>query len=242
MYLSRVSYNYRRKLGWVCAKSQLDGGSYKSHQQIWQLFSSEDKDLNTKKSPFLFREDYETINGVRKKFFLVLSKEAPKCLKDKNNRLHEIFDVKTKEFNPVLKKGMKLAFSLEVNATISTKKPTDKRGVRHDIIMHAKQKLKEEKINVKDIDLNEHIENVAISWLTDKKRCENWGISFHVTPIVKGWKSEKTSSHKNKISYSWIDYEGILVVEDPVKFLKVMEDGVGRSKAFGCGLFLIKKV
>ena len=234
MYLSRVTYK-DSSLGKACAFSRFKLGLYKSHQQIWQLFSNDS--IADGKSPFLFREEYKSINGKKKKHYYVLSKEMPK-------KLEKIFNIETKKFNPILKKGMKLGFVLRVNPTICVYKHGAKRGTRHDILMHAKKqlKLKEGEGHI-GLNLNEYFEKVAVSWLLDQKRLEKWGISFQVNPLVKGWKSEKTfNSTNNKISFTWVDYEGVLSVEDPELFMQVLQNGVGRAKAFGCGLFMIKRV
>jgi len=42
------------------------------------------------------------------------------------------------------------------------------------------------------------------------------------------------------LHYSTVDYKGILNVTDVAKFKETLEIGVGRAKALGCGLLLIK--
>jgi CRISPR system Cascade subunit CasE len=44
------------------------------------------------------------------------------------------------------------------------------------------------------------------------------------------------------ISFLSVDYSGILKVTDPEKFTAALTTGIGRAKAFGCGLLLIKRV
>ena len=39
-----------------------------------------------------------------------------------------------------------------------------------------------------------------------------------------------------------LDISGVLIVEDPVRFLAAQAAGFGRARAFGCGLMLIRRV
>jgi CRISPR system Cascade subunit CasE len=38
-----------------------------------------------------------------------------------------------------------------------------------------------------------------------------------------------------------LDFEGVLEVTDPVRFLAALANGFGRARAFGCGLMLIRR-
>lgn len=42
------------------------------------------------------------------------------------------------------------------------------------------------------------------------------------------------------IQFSSVDYSGVLVVNEPMLFLRRLIQGYGKSRAFGCGLMLIK--
>ena len=37
-----------------------------------------------------------------------------------------------------------------------------------------------------------------------------------------------------------LDFEGVLEVDDVAEFLKKLAAGIGRARAFGCGLMLIR--
>ena len=43
------------------------------------------------------------------------------------------------------------------------------------------------------------------------------------------------------IRFSTVDFEGVLIVRDPVRFLAKVELGFGPQKAFGCGLMLLRR-
>ena len=41
--------------------------------------------------------------------------------------------------------------------------------------------------------------------------------------------------------FSVLDFEGVLEVTDPMRFLAALVNGFGRARAFGCGLMLIRR-
>lgn len=46
--------------------------------------------------------------------------------------------------------------------------------------------------------------------------------------------------HPATDQFSSVDYTGMLTVTDPGLFLQRLSQGYGKSRAFGCGLMLIK--
>lgn len=45
---------------------------------------------------------------------------------------------------------------------------------------------------------------------------------------------------RQMIQFSSVDYSGVLVVNDPERFLQRLAVGFGKSRAFGCGMMMIK--
>lgn len=43
------------------------------------------------------------------------------------------------------------------------------------------------------------------------------------------------------MSFSTLDFDGMLVVREPAAFLSAVVRGFGASKAYGCGLMLIRR-
>ena len=43
------------------------------------------------------------------------------------------------------------------------------------------------------------------------------------------------------MSYSTLDFEGMLTVINPASFLPAIARGFGAAKAYGCGLMLIRR-
>ncbi|WP_438864529.1 type I-E CRISPR-associated protein Cas6/Cse3/CasE [Neptunicella sp.] len=200
-------------------------GAYASHQLIWQLFTEQAK------RDFLFREEIG-INGLPE--FFVLSAVEPQA----NGG---VFNVQSKPFSPVLQTGKRLAFKLRVNPTIYSKDSSGK-GKRHDVLMHAKYQFKGNK-SVDKAQLNDVMNQAAIDWITDNKRLDNWGFQLDAIPEVERYdqrKSSKASGHQ--VQFSSVDFQGLLTVVDPQKFIDQMCAGFGRAKSMGCGLMLIRLI
>ena len=50
----------------------------------------------------------------------------------------------------------------------------------------------------------------------------------------------RRENSRQLIQFSSVDYTGMLTVTDPGLFLQRLSQGYGKSRAFGCGLMLIK--
>ncbi|MCI0421919.1 MAG: type I-E CRISPR-associated protein Cas6/Cse3/CasE [Acidobacteria bacterium] len=48
--------------------------------------------------------------------------------------------------------------------------------------------------------------------------------------------------HGKKIELSTLDFEGVLLVTEPDRFLRALLSGIGPAKAFGCGLMLVRRI
>lgn len=233
MYLSRVRF-----LPGNTAHNALQAiqrkGSYASHQLLWQLFTEQQQ------RNFLFRE--EQANGLFSQQgmpeYLVLSQTAPML----NT---ELFRVETKLFAPKLFEGNKLAFRLRANPTVSSKtaESSDTRGQRHDVMMHAKKCAQAEGVT-DPLMLKQHMEQAALNWLVKDERAARLGIRFDTQPAVMAYNQHKTSKKTQQptISYSTVDYEGVFTVTEPELLLNQIAQGIGRAKAFGCGLMLLRRV
>ncbi len=220
--MSKIVLKQSPKLfAFLSKKSGADG--YAAHQLLWGLFPNTGK----KTRDFLYYKQ----EGGRTPFFLIISHDRPV----KNDAL----EVYTKEYLPKLKEGDKLAFSLRANPVISRKE--NGKSVRHNVLVNAKQRLRGQDLSYGEIFDASQI--VAKKWLI--LQGERTGFSCSLDSItVNGYK--KHSFYKKKsnmpIKFSSIDYEGILSVTDPEKFVEMLKSGLGKSKAFGCGLMLVRRV
>ena len=258
MYLSKIALNPS-----IAQKSQLGlilkDRSYGMHRLLWDLFEQGER--------FLFREESqrEQLSAPRNlPLYYVLSKSEPK-----HDSL--IFTIESKQFQPCLSDGDQLAFRLRANPTVSKPLEGKKNSVRHDVVMNAqsewlkkanesrglsidgkKGELKKRLLTHQDsVDtkgmkyldeaLKNEMDNAAKHWLSS--RGENMG-------FVLSGKSLQASSYRwnalpekgRHAGFSSMDYEGILTVSDPDRFIEQLYTGFGPAKAFGCGLMLIRRV
>lgn len=200
-------------------------GAYGSHQLLWRLFSDEDE------RNFLYRE--EQVSGGYPEFYVLSDKEP--------SPLPLVFSIESKAFSPALTTGQRLGFKLRVNPTVAKKDDQGKHH-RHDVLMNAKRKLKEE--DAKDPGRVKHaMEQAALAWFADEKRLDQWGIQLDALPNIESYTQHRSSKQSGKpIQFSSVDFQGVITVKDVQKFLAQYQKGFGRSKAFGCGLMLIRRI
>lgn len=120
--------------------------------------------------------------------------------------------LRKKVFNPVLKKEDRLHFVLCVNPT--------------------KQLLKE-RCRVPLID-----EDQLINWL--KKKLENAASLENAEITEKRNLYFRKDGKAGKIITT--SFSGQIRVDDPISMRTILEQGIGRAKAFGCGLMLVSRV
>lgn len=208
--------------------SLVKGNVYAIHQILWRLFP-EDPDTDR---DFLFRKEVE--NGWP--FFYMVSKRQPQSIDG-------LIQVESKPYQPKLTAGQKLAFSLRTNPVITKKTADGNKRLRHDVVMNAKHDLAVSSTGATDITVGELQHAAGIKWLND--RSASFGFSFDPNVVrVFGYQQHRIKSRKQKanIRFSVLDYEGILFVTDSERFYKTLINGIGRAKAFGCGLMLVRRI
>ena len=105
MYFSRIRLRTDADTG-ALAHQLCKNDSYKEHQMLWQLFG-DDPDA---KRDFIFRR--EDRNGWPQ--FYLVSQRIPK---DQDN----VWRIDQREYQPKLRQGQRLAFSLRANPVITRK-------------------------------------------------------------------------------------------------------------------------
>jgi CRISPR system Cascade subunit CasE len=218
------------------AKVLLSGALVDSnHGLVWSLFSRADDS----KRDFQFR-------AIEPGSFLIVSERPP----DDPHGLWHI--AQPKPYEPLLAVGDRLSFVLRANPTMAVFERGSKRGKRVDVIMHAKHQLGSE---ARAAFTNADACGVALDWL--HKRGPAIGAEFETDaceasgyvqvaiprgqPIPEPSRRSKSWS-KDAITFSQIDYAGLLTVMDPAKLQAALFHGIGKSKAYGCGLMLIRRV
>jgi CRISPR system Cascade subunit CasE len=221
MYLSKITLQPSAQTAVELAKLN-SNGAYASHQLLWRLFTEEQK------RNFIFRQEVDQ-GGMP--LFYVLSQTQPVST--------PLFQVSSKAFAPKLRAGQRLAFKLRANPTICVTENGKQK--RHDVLMHTKRQYKGEQLAPKELEFLTF--EAAQKWLMDEKRLSAWGIQLDAVPEVQAYIQHRTQKGKKRtIQFSSVDFEGLLTVESPEKFLQQYAQGFGRAKSFGCGLMLIRPV
>jgi CRISPR system Cascade subunit CasE len=52
---------------------------------------------------------------------------------------------------------------------------------------------------------------------------------------------QRHAEDKGRLLFSTVDFSGELTVVDPDTFCAALQRGIGRAKAFGCGLMLVRR-
>jgi CRISPR system Cascade subunit CasE len=242
MYLSRVNVLAEQpdKLAEI-----LKADHYQLHQLLWRLFPALKEQAHR---DFLFRRDDDKGYPV----FYVLSPTEPSSLPG-------ILAVESREFNPQLKPGDLLRFTLRANPVEQTTKPRTreeqgalfaerkKKGlrdknvlpmkrVRHDVVMQLKKKLSDtERTRYSQSELEQR---AGEAWL-GKKAQKNGFELLSVT--AEGYQQHHFK--KRGIKISTLDFHGVLEVTEPGLFIQeAIYKGIGPAKAFGCGLLSLSRV
>lgn len=83
--------------------------------------------------------------------------------------------------------------------------------------------------------------------ISSRRRRAGWRVrganGFSLREVnVDAYRQQQVVRVKSRqmIQFSSVDYSGVLVVNEPTLFLQRLIQGYGKSRAFGCGLMLIK--
>lgn len=211
MYLSKITLETSQ-----LTPSQLlhlvERGEYVMHQWLWELFPGEQT------RQFLYRR--EELQGAFR--FFVLSSTPPVA--------SAYFHIESRPFAPSLTAGQALYFSLRANPTIC------KAGKRHDLLMEAKHQVKG---SVDRREIWSYQQQAAREWLNRQGILNGFTLS-EVNIDAYRQQQIRRVKIRQTIQFSSVDYAGTLVVGDPELFLQRLAQGYGKSRAFGCGLMMIK--
>lgn len=225
MYISRANLDPSRLSYSEIVQWRLDN-PYETHRSLWRLFSADPEPQGR----FLFRNEIDGSPGR----FIVVSSQAP-------NPIHP-WRLETKPYAPRLLCGERLAFQVTVNPVV-TRKDADGRRKRHDVVMDLKKRL-----GWRDQALDERPSEAALEhqagsqWLLE--RCEERG--FFVDPmqvLSQSYRQYRIPKRKGgPLQFSTLDLSGVLTVTDAERFQRMLFEGLGPAKGFGCGLLLVRRV
>ncbi|WMY75235.1 type I-E CRISPR-associated protein Cas6/Cse3/CasE [Buttiauxella selenatireducens] len=216
MFLSRVSLDLTRMPSGMWQKWQ-SAHSYASHQWLWQLFADQSE------RKFLFRHE-STPQGAH---FYLLSEVAP-VAED------SLFSISSKPFMPQLVDGMTLTFALRANPVVT------RNGKRSDVLMDAKYQAKLQGTDPSEFAARQN--EAAFAWL--KAQGERGGFAVEPQDVqVVGQQRQRFTrkSGERPITFTTVDFAGCLKVTDAPLFMQTLRNGLGKSKAMGCGLMLIRR-
>ena len=201
---------------------------YSLHQSVWRLFA----DHADRKRDFIYRLDQE---GKRPLIYTVSERKPDMSL--------GLWHIETKEYEPKIRTDMQLAFMLRVNP-VRTKRDENGKQHRHDVVMEAKTRLKEQSTKQNERNpLATLVQEEGCKWLM--ARAEKHGFATNPIKIrADGYQQHRFFKRKGSrsIQFSTLDFNGILTVVDPEVFVETLYKGIGPAKGFGCGMMMVKRI
>lgn len=219
MIISKLSLNRKPGSQGTLANLLLNGAEGdRGHGLIWSLFAA----TGDEKRTFLYRR-------IDAGSFITVSARSPEDA-------HNLWRIESKDYAPALRSGQRLRFVMRANPVISARSPGAQRGKKVDAVMHAKFKLaREERKAFKEG------ADAALDWLIargstlgaefDRERCSATGYNQVII---------RKAGNSKPITFSEIDYEGVLTIADPARFTSALFTGVGKARSYGCGLLLVR--
>lgn len=200
------------------------GDAYALHQEVWRLFAGEAGGQR----PFLYRLDLHRGRPV----LYTLSDDEPADPE-------RLWRLDSKPFRPALAAGDRLAFALRANPTVK------RDGKRHDVVMDAKTRLRTQSLPAAGRPSQaELVAEHAPPWL--ERRAERLGVTFAAVQadgyhIHQFPRPGRGGARPHKVTVATCDFQGLLCVEDPERFVAAVVAGIGPAKGFGCGLMLLRR-
>ncbi len=207
-----------RNLGALLADS---GDADAGHRLVWTLFPDP-----AGQRDFVYRE---AAKGI---YFIVSARPAVDQ--------HKLWHLDCQPYEPEPVAGSRYSFILRANPSMDISR-NNARSMRVDAVMHAKMKAKErgERWSA------DAERQAALDWLF--RREAEIGVRFNREACdASGYQQaviapNRTARDRRAIRHSMIDYDGLLEVVDGAKFIEKLKHGIGRARAFGCGLMLIRR-
>lgn len=191
---------------------------------VWSLFADEPD----RRRDFLWRR---MDDGT----FLLLSARRPVDH-------HGLFEIdEPKAFAPVLEPGDRLRFSLRANPTVRKRNdPGQRHAPRHDVVMDALHPLPSgSRVERRIVAIREE----GLQWLA--RQGGKAGFEIREDELqCEGYRRHRIDRGVGKpaLSFSSLDFEGVVEVQEPDLLLPAIANGFGPAKAFGCGLMLIRRL
>lgn len=212
MFISRL------EMPWQTARNP-----YQVHREIWRLFPGEARETRRERDEerqgFLFRiEDYRAGYPTR---LLVQSHRQPQPVTSSTL-------AGSREFNPQPQVGQRLAFVLTANpiktvTDVEAETKPDKRPNKKGKFKCRVPLISEEE---------------QLTWLAGKLEEAATIEALTVLPHPPLYFRKGNQGGKLMI----VTFEGVLQVNAPNHLIRMLQNGIGPAKAFGCGLMLVRRV
>lgn len=205
---------------------QLTDNGYLGHQLAWALFS----DRQERERDFIYR--WET-DGPTPLLYTISAR--------KPDDSEGLFRTQTKAYKPALSVGQPLAFSLRANAVVKRRDEND-RQVVHDVVMDLKHRLREAG-EWADSDLSQAdlVQQAGAAWL--ESRAQQYGFTLSKDSLsAEAYHKHSFKKPRNgqTVTFVTIDFQGHLEVADVERFQHALFQGIGPTKAYGCGLMMVR--
>lgn len=240
-YFSRIRLDTAHPDAGAAVQQLLRDDAYEDHRLLWQFFPASpgiERD-------FVFRR-MEGADGNAASLFYAVSGRQPQSP-------HPAWLVESKPYEPELRAGQELAFELRINP-VQSRKRDDGGARRDDVVMHAKHQFAQRAgyDAWRDIPQNQRpqpyelIHEAVSNWFCGDEA--NGSIAarngFFARPAqlhVNGYRQHRMRRKQTDIRVSTVDISGLLTVRDPELFVAALRNGIGKAKAFGCGLMLVRR-
>jgi CRISPR system Cascade subunit CasE len=216
-YLSRITLKNEPAINSIAALLIPDrqASLHAGHRLVWSAFSRGGDESR----PFLFREQSRAE-------WLVSSSAMPSP--------NGVLDVETRKLSHDYVIGQRLHFSLRANPVVKVCR-AGKRSAKVDVVMRA---IKDVPSAARGEAREEAVQTATAAWL------ERQGAraGFRVLDVyASGYRQQKIPRRgAAPITISTVDLAGEIEVTDPNVLPKALAKGFGSSRAFGCGLMLIR--
>jgi len=224
MYLQKITFDNEKLNGYRKKKDDI----YTLHQKIWRIASQSEH----QKRDFLYRVEYDAYRNI--KFIYLL---APYKIKQQKNYKIAI----SPKFEPQVKTGESLYFKLRANPIV--RKRENGRAKDCDIIMNAKHQFKRKGRSYLDLfSMDELIHSTGLEWIKRKGELHGFSVQKFDVKVDNYQEYKIQSASKRRFLLRTLDFEGKLTITNINRFKTMLFWGIGRSKAFGCGLMLVRRI
>lgn len=209
-----------------------------SHRLVWTLFPPD-----CKERPFLYREmapSHAKGRAAQGEIYILSSMEP----EDRQG----LFDLQTQKFKPRLRRGELLHFRLRANPTAQRSELVDgkRKTRRYDVVMQALYRLPQaERAKARPVAIRE----AGLGWLIRQGGEAGFSLPDPEGICIDGYEQfdadpedrRQFQRGRRRPGHSRLDFEGLLQVDEPDRFIEKLARGFGRARAFGHGLMLIKR-